>query len=198
MGDIIHRLFLAQPPPTGVTHPCLHVQFWLAPPQLPLRPGLPPNESWGSRAVVFKITSVCSLADKSCQSGAGLYLGLSPAPAPPAPWPADSLSEQGVGARGKALCCLTPPALASKVPVLLPHWLRRAGLEHCLTPPPHSYSAAPSPPVVPWPLRGLCPPDWAALSGGRVAFPRDSLLPIKLFAVGELPPPPPPRSQHLA
>lgn len=78
-----------------------------------VRPGFPPNESWGSRVIVFKITSVCSLAEQELvRVERGCTVGLSTTPHP---WPADSLSKQGVGAMGQAPRCLTLPALASSV-----------------------------------------------------------------------------------
>lgn len=185
VDDIIHRLFLAQPPQKGPHTPAsMCGSGWPHPSCLSgwasflVRPGFPPNESWAAGRLLSRSQVFALWLNKSCQRGAGLYLGLSPPL-----WPADSLSEQGwVLWPRPAMPDPACPRLLS--PVLLPHWLPRAGLEHRLIP---SYSAAPSPPRSPG-LHGLRPTDWAALSGGRVAFPRDPLLPIKIFTVGDLPP----------
>lgn len=81
-----------------------------------VRPGFPPKESWGSRVIVFKITSVCYLAEQELIRGAGLYcvsvLSFH-SPRPP------TLGQQTRSASKEwvlwARRCLPLPALASSV-----------------------------------------------------------------------------------
>lgn len=170
MGDIIHCLILARPPPKGVTHPCLHVlhSVWLHPSFLSgwasflARPGFPPNESWGSRVIVFKITSVCYLAEQELvRVEQGCPVGLSPV----ASLPALASSVQFfylTGSNGQAWSIAPSPSYSQQ---------------------PLSLWWSPGPSMVFVPLNGC-------KLVGELPFPGDSLLPIKLFVVGELPSPP--------
>lgn len=129
------------------------------------RPGFPPNESRDSRIVVFKITSVCFLAEQELiRAERGCTVGLFP------PWPADSLSVQWVGAVGQAPRCLPWPPRFSSFTSLAPMG-RLGALPHhpSYSQQPLPLRWSPGPPTVFVPLTGCklgCSSIW-----WEIAFP---------------------------
>lgn len=177
VDDIIHRLFLAQPPQKGPHTPAsMCGSGWPRPSCLSgwasflVRPGFPPNESWAAGRLLSRSQVFALWLNKSCQRGAGLYLGLSPSPV------ASRLAQRaGGGCYDPGLRCLTPPALASSV-----QFFYLTGSHG------QAWSIASSPPTQqPPPLRGpLASMVFVPLTGllslvGELPFPEIPCFPLR-------------------